>query len=356
MAVEILEIFLDGSSSVEGSDEISGSGDVNDNQYVTVSDGGDLSGTITFQNWGKDTATETGAGSGGDDIFYFDLATFDDDFTIAVKSMDSGDQFVFTNFDSATPTATGYTFTYTGSDGLSHTITIETQSTNGTAGVDVVQVIICFGRGTGILTETGEVPVEDLQADDKLMCSDGQLRPIRWVGSRFLDAESLRNQPHLQPIRISAGALGKAQPTRDLILSPAHRVLLNDWRAELMFGAAEVLASAKMLVNDSTIRKQVDCQGIEYFHILLDEHQTIFANGLACETLMPAELAKTALLTDARSEILELFPEMAADLSIYGDLCFMSLKAHEVDALLSLGLFEDEDSTETELPQKKTGH
>ncbi|MFT5005913.1 MAG: hypothetical protein ACI8YI_001527, partial [Paracoccaceae bacterium] len=84
MATETLTIALtDG--DIQGSDYFVG--DEDDTQYVTLIDGGVLS-SIIIKNFGKDTATESGEGDGGDDEFYIDLSDFNDDFSVEVMSMD----------------------------------------------------------------------------------------------------------------------------------------------------------------------------------------------------------------------------------------------------------------------------
>jgi Hint domain-containing protein len=338
MAVESLTVTLgvdDHHGKIKGED-LTG-GDKNDNQIVTVEDGGNLSGTYTFEEFGKGTPTEPGAGPGGDDLFIFDLSAFDDDFDIAVKSFDAGDIFQFNNWDTMTTVGTVTTITYTGSDGLVHTVTIDAQSSIGVAGVDVVQVV-CFARGTVIDTEIGPVPVEQLCEGDLVLCGDGSSRPILWIGSRRLDAQALRLHPELAPVSFAPDAFGPGRPGRRLRLSPQHRVLLRDWRAELLFGEAEVFVSALQMVNDSSIRVESDCCGVEYFHILLEAHHTVFANGVECETLMPAELSQSALPSQARSEILTIFPELAGDLGAYGPTRHMTLKGHGAQALMAQAL------------------
>ena len=330
MAIESLTVRLGGSSGakIKGKDLIKGS--VNDNQIVTVVDNGNIASTVTFEFWGMGRPTESGAGAGGDDKFYFDLSGFNDDFTILVKSFDELDYFIFTNFDSYSQSGTVTTITYTGSDGRSHTIRIDANSQNGTG---VVSVIPCFARGTAILTDDGERPVEALCAGDRVICGDGQAREIRWVGGRILDADTLRNHPEALPILFCENSLGEGLPSRNLRLSPQHRVLLSDWRAELLFGEPEVLVSAKSMINDRDIRPEYDCTSVEYFHILLDSHDTVFANGVACESLMPAEMANHALSPEARNEIFLIFPELVGDLGRYGPTCKRVLRAYEACAL-----------------------
>lgn len=331
MAIEYLTVTLgvdDNNGKVTGTDLING--DENDNQIVTVVDGGDLNGTtFEFAKWGKGQPTEPGAGPGGDDQFHFDLSGFDDNFFITVKSLDELDCFIFSNYDFTFQVGNVHTFVYTGSDGAPHFVTINAESDNGTG----VVCVVCFVAGTQILTVRGELLIEDLETGDMVVCGDGVARPIRWIGGRVLDANTLKMNPELRPVRFATGAFGPGRPKRPLSLSPQHRVLVEDWRADLFFGVPEVLVPAKTLINDTTIRVDGDCSEVEYFHILLDEHHSIFANGTACETLMPAEMAQNAMTAEAREEICRIFPELVKDLSAYGDPCVPVLKAYEANVM-----------------------
>ncbi len=334
MAEETIFLSLSGTGTtqIEGDDIAA---DQDDNQIVYVSDGGTTSGTVEFAFWGKDTPTEPGAGPGGDDVFIFDLSAFDDNFDIVVKSMDAGDSFQFTNWDSWTPPAPGetaHTFVYTGSDGLSHTVTIDAQSTNGAAGVDVVQVM-CFAGGTGIGTPLGEVPVEMLQAGDLVTCGDGRSRAIRWIGSRRLGQAELLAHPELRPVRLKAGAMGGGLPRRDLDLSPQHRVKLSDDRAELLFGSVNVLVAADHLRNEHNIRRVNDCATVTYYHILLDGHHTVLAEGQACETMLLAGAGAHALTGAQRNEIAALCPDRPKARGD-GATCYPALRRFEAECLL----------------------
>ena len=334
MAVETLTLTLSEAEKVKGSDLISG--DEDDNQIVTVEDGGELTenGFLLFEFWGKDSPTEAGAGPGGDDFFMFDLSTFDDTFDIFVKSMDDGDVFQFSGWDTWTPPDPGdtvHTFTYTGTDGGSYTVTIDAQSANGDDGVDVVQVI-CFGRGTLIDTPDGPRAVETLQADDLVLCEDGVARPIVWVGSRLVDRAEIRDFPHLRPVEFAPGSLGALGPSSPLLLSPHHKVLVEGAEAELLFGEPRMLVPAYQLINGDSIRQRPDLPEIEYFHVLLDGHHVVRANGLACESLMPAEHTFGVLGAKARAEILAKLPQLAQDLATFGPVAYPQSRGKDIGA------------------------
>ncbi len=334
MATETLTIYL-----TDDQDKISGKNlvdDENDTQIVTILDGGsDLGdeGPYVFEFWGKDDANNAGESIGGDDVFKIDLAGFNDTFSIEVKSMDPGDQFWISNYDTWTTVGFVHTFTYTGWDGGTYTLTIDAESTNW--GDPYVASVMCFTDTAWIDTPTGPRQITGLQAGDQVLCADGQARPIRWIGSRSLSVDDLVENPDLAPIEIPAGAIAPGAPSRDMQLSPQHRVLFDDWRVELMFGLSEVLIPAKALTELPGVAQAAPAQGVTYYHILLDTHQVISANGLACETLMPAEVAHSGLTTEARSEILKLFPELVSDFGAYGDLCHTALTVSEGRVYLS---------------------
>lgn len=189
---------------------------------------------------------------------------------------------------------------------------------------------ICFLRGTLIAVSGREQAVEDLKIGDTVMTRDNGPQTISWIGKRSMSG----NTPaHLLPVRIKANALGNGLPKRDLLVSPQHRILVSDWRAELMFGASEVLIAAKHLVNDDDIRVATDLDGFEYFHILFESHQTVFSEGLPSESFHPGDFAMKTLPAASRAEVLELFPELADDVASYGPATHTSLKAFEAKAL-----------------------
>lgn len=185
-------------------------------------------------------------------------------------------------------------------------------------------VIICFARGSMIRTDCGELPVEALDAGDMVQTRDHGAQPVRWIGSR-----RVAGRGSFAPIRIKAGAL---RNDRDLVVSPQHRMLLDGWKAELLFGESEVLAAATHLVNDRSILRE-ECDEVEYFHILFDRHEIIYANGAPAESFMPGAQGMDSLAVAARDEILTLFPELSDDLFAFGPSARRNLKAFEARLL-----------------------
>ena len=167
------------------------------------------------------------------------------------------------------------------------------------------RVIECFVRGTKLATPTGEELIENIMIGDSVLTVDNGAQTVRWIGSKKL-------KPHRKttPIRIKAGSLGDQTPSQDLLVSPAHRMLVSGWRAEALFGEAEYLVAAKNLVNDSTIVVAHDLQEVEYFHILFDKHEIVTSNGTPSESFHPNIDTVGSLSSEAQTELFALFPEL----------------------------------------------
>lgn len=162
--------------------------------------------------------------------------------------------------------------------------------------------IPCFVKGTLIETESGPLPVECLRVGDLVRTLDHGNQPIRWIGRRTVSGHDT-----LAPIRVDAGALGNHRP---LLVSPQHRLLLSDWRTEVLFGQSQVLVAAKHLVDGRAIRP-VPRPRVTYLHFTLDRHEVVFAEGLATESLYLGDMALAALDRAARDELAAIFPELA---------------------------------------------
>lgn len=142
----------------------------------------------------------------------------------------------------------------------------------------------CFTAGTLIATPLGPRPVETLAEGDAVLTRDNGVQRLVWTGAREVEGTGRH-----APVRLAAGALGN---TRDLVVSPQHRMVVRGWRAELFAGHSEVLVAAVHLVNGTSItRSPVD--RVAYHHIMCGGHEVVFAEGAETETLDPVgELAR----------------------------------------------------------------
>ncbi|WP_394197259.1 Hint domain-containing protein [Litoreibacter albidus] len=165
--------------------------------------------------------------------------------------------------------------------------------------------VTCFAEGTRILTQSGARMVEDLAVGDSVLTKDNGAQAIRWIGKTSCVARGA-----LAPVKIAAGALGQGLPEADLVVSQQHRMFVSSKIALRVAGKQEVLVAAKKLIGLPGISLVEDMEAVTYFHILLDQHEIIFAEGAPAESLLTGPMAIKSIHADALSEIRMLFPEV----------------------------------------------
>lgn len=198
---------------------------------------------------------------------------------------------------------------------------------------NIEKVIPCFTPGTRLTTDRGEVAVEDLRAGDRVLTRDRGFRPLVWVGRRDLTLADLVVQPRLRPVRIAAGALGGGLPCRDMLVSPQHRMLVEGWQAEMLFGEAEVLVAATHLRGLPGVTEAIT-PGVSYIHVMFDRHEIVCADGAWSESFQPAQRMLDGMGEAQQDEILALFPDLPLSEVAFPS-ARLSLKAHEARVLLA---------------------
>jgi len=164
---------------------------------------------------------------------------------------------------------------------------------------------VSLTRGTSITMDSGmQRKVEDLSLGDRILTRDSGAQEIRWIGETTRRAEG-----SFAPILIKKGALNNSE---DLIVSPSQRLFF--WqRVDLLgLGRSEVMVQARHLVNGDTIRI-VEGGYIDYFQILFDDHQIIYAEGIATESMLLGPSTSPALPEDLCLQLAKNVPTHNAD-------------------------------------------
>lgn len=162
--------------------------------------------------------------------------------------------------------------------------------------------VACFGAGTHLATPDGPRRVEDIKPGDLVMTLDDGPAPVRWVGRRMVCGVG-----PLAPVRFPAGWNGL---TRDLLVSPQHRMLISGAACELTLGCDSALVSAVHLAQLG-FGVQVPTGLISYHHLMFDKHQIVLAEGAPSESLLATDMTLAGFALDAAEEIRDLFPELA---------------------------------------------
>ena len=194
-------------------------------------------------------------------------------------------------------------------------------------------VMICFLRGTLIRTPSGEVPIENLAIGDPVCTADGGPSVIRWISSNICSPTDLMLNPGLHPICIPRSALAPGCPHRDLWVSPLHRMVLDGFEVEFLFGDPEVLVTARDFPASALPPAKRPPADAEYFHILLDRHEIVFANGAKAESLFPGDVTIASMTVEARAAMQANLPKLVGEAGTYGPTARRTLKRHEAAVL-----------------------
>jgi hypothetical protein len=136
---------------------------------------------------------------------------------------------------------------------------------------------VSFSRGTRITMASGEQrKIEEISVGDRVLTRDNGVQEVRWIGS-----QTVRATGSFAPIKIAKGALNNANELR---LSPNQHIFVYQRQDHLKTGQSEVMVKAELLVNGDTVTRS-DGGFVEYFQILFDNHEFIFAEGIATESL-----------------------------------------------------------------------
>lgn len=176
--------------------------------------------------------------------------------------------------------------TFVLSDGRGHSVTLTIGTRFNSLGLPVGKTvsfptdnnsgtikIVCYARGTRIETPTGERLIEDLRIGDEVITFKEQGRTpatITWVGTRRViatkEAEKL--------VCVRKDALQSGIPNRDLLITPEHCLFIDG-----------KLFPVRTLVNGRSIAISNE-PDFEVFHLELEEHSIIFANGTRSESFL----------------------------------------------------------------------
>ena len=146
------------------------------------------------------------------------------------------------------------------------------QGSQGPQGFQGPQGPPCFAAGTRIATPTGQVKVQDLAVGDRVMTLRGVARPIVWIGAGTVLATRGRRTA-ATPVIVHKGALADNVPNRDLRVTKGHSLYID-----------EVLIPVEELINHRSIEWDDRAQEVILFHVELETHDVLIANGAPAES------------------------------------------------------------------------
>jgi hypothetical protein len=164
-------------------------------------------------------------------------------------------------------------------------------------------VTVAFARGTRITLADGQpCAIENLRPGDRVLTRDHGRQPLRHIGRA-----TLRAVGPFAPVVISRGTLGNGG---DLVVSPHHRIFLYLRERAPGLPTAELLVQAKHLCDGETVFVR-EGGYVDYFSLVFDRHEIIYAEGIPAESLMVNEATLTRLPAELAAELRARFPGLS---------------------------------------------
>lgn len=164
-------------------------------------------------------------------------------------------------------------------------------------------ICLSFHRGTRIALSTGaQVAIEHLVPGAQVLTRDHGPQPVRWIGRTTLRARGV-----FAPVVISRGVMGNEA---DLIVGPHHRLFLYQRNRLPGVAVAELLVQAQHLVDGDMVYRR-EGGFAEYFSLVFDRHEIIYAEGIPVESLMVNEATVAALPPDLAEAVRAQLPGLS---------------------------------------------
>jgi hypothetical protein len=190
----------------------------------------------------------------------------------------------------------------------------------------------CFCADTDIATPSGDRKIETLRAGDTVLTEDGRAVQIAWIGASHYSQRHARDTQAVRPVTIRANAFGAGLPLRDLMVSPQHRIVVEGPDCELLFDSARVFVIARHLPD--AVAHSPDPEGdVVYYHILLENHEILLANGLPVESFQPARRMVEAMSGEARAALDATLDVLGAEAMLTRPDALPTLAAYEARVL-----------------------
>jgi hypothetical protein len=162
---------------------------------------------------------------------------------------------------------------------------------------------LSFARGTMItLGDGSQRPIEALALGDLILTRDHGRQALRWIGRAHLRAVGT-----MAPVVISKGQLGNEG---DLVVSQQHRVFLYQRERVEGMTTSELLVPARDLVDGAGVYLR-EGGFVDYFGLVFDSHEIIYAEGVPSESLLVNEATVARLPPGVAEEMRARFPGLS---------------------------------------------
>ena len=168
-----------------------------------------------------------------------------------------------------------------------------------------------FTHGALIATSVGNVAVEDLEPGMMLETASGAHVKLRWIGSMTIipGAPYAGDEPD-KIYRVMADSFGLARPAADVTFGPGARLLNRSPDIRHATGAAAALAPVAAFADGMSVIEIAPVSPTKVYHLALDSHEILLANGMEVESFHPGSEAVYSLTVEMNDLFISLFPHL----------------------------------------------
>ena len=127
-----------------------------------------------------------------------------------------------------------------------------------------------IAMGTIVLTLDGEIPVEHLNAGDRVITRDTGIATLRAVHMREVT---------FTPYKISADRLGEGRPVADTFVGADQHILVRGLLAKALYDTDSAMVPVSRLADGEYIAKCEE-QTLRIYKLEFDTAHVVYANGL----------------------------------------------------------------------------
>jgi hypothetical protein len=166
--------------------------------------------------------------------------------------------------------------------------------------------VVYFATGTMIVVPEGERRVEELEKGDLVVTLDHGVQRLQKSLRRHLNFLK-GDDPCHKPIEFKPDALGFGVPRKRLVVSPQHRMLVQNPEGD------QVLVPAKALTEREGIRVMKGCRKVSYVHLVFARHEIVKAHGCWSESFYPGTYVTSRIKRREQLNLIGIFPELMRD-------------------------------------------
>ena len=162
---------------------------------------------------------------------------------------------------------------------------------------------LSFARGTMItLADGSQRAIEQIISGLEVLTRDHGRQQVRWIGHSHLRALGAT-----APVVITKGKLGNEG---DLVVSQHHRVFLYQRERVAGMTTSELLVPARDLIDGEDVYLR-EGGFVDYFSLVFDRHEIIYAEGVPSESLLVNEATVSRLPPEIAREMKSRFPGLS---------------------------------------------